>query len=382
MLRNIRGIFPLGEITISLILLWFVFANGAIASSDWLKCSKVIISNSAPFLRGIREAEGFLYIGAYKLHDQLLPNPQIADALKDVATRSDLASKVIVILENNLTLEEQKIGLGDVKSGDSLEAYKKSGITIASGSPAFYATHFKILASKQYALVGTTNFDKEFEENGVITRDFSLILTHLPLIQELKDVLEKDVHHTQSKVKDFTISDLKPGETRLSWGPNQHRQHFKQLIQAATTSIEIYQQALQDEEITNLLLEAIEKGIKVSILMSEFPFGIKHGNKSSAAQRKIINASSINEQSTGRIRLTGNQIQHGPLKGKKLHIHAKVMIIDGNNPQKTLMYLGSANFYTPALDHDRNVGIITRDLEYIMPVHNQFLQDWETHIVK
>ena len=126
MLRNLRAILPLGKITISLILWWFVSANVAFASNDWFKCSKVIISNSAPFLRGIREAEGFLYVGAYKLHDQLLPNPQIANALKDVAMRRDLASKVVVILENNLTLEEQKTGFSNVKSGDSLEAYKKS----------------------------------------------------------------------------------------------------------------------------------------------------------------------------------------------------------------------------------------------------------------
>lgn len=293
--------------------------------------------------------------------------------------RNDLKSKVIVLLESNLSTVEKKSGPKDAKNKDALEAYKKLGIQLTPGSSTFNATHFKILVSNDYAFVGTTNFDKEFQDNDLITRDFSLILTTPQLINELKSVFEGDIHNNQNKFHDFAIDDIKAYETRLSWGPNHHRQHLEQLINKATNSIEIYQQALQDTAITNLLLNAVKRGVKVSILMSEFPFGTKHGNLSEADQRKIIEATPINTSQKGDVRLTGQQINDGVLKGKKLHIHAKVVIIDGDVPQKAIMYLGSANFYTPALDHDRNVGVITRDPDYITPIRNQFLQDWKAH---
>jgi phosphatidylserine/phosphatidylglycerophosphate/cardiolipin synthase-like enzyme len=357
-----------------------LFSTLAIAHhGDKFDHKSVIISESEPFLQGLQNAQGFLYTGAYKLHDHLLPNQQIAQALEEVARRSDLKSKTIVILESHLTPEEQKTGLESVKAGDSLEAYKKIGVQIDPSSPAFNATHYKILVTQRYAFVGTTNFDKDFEENGLITRDFSLVLPQPSLIQELKTVFENDLQHKESQLNDFNVADLKLSETQLSWGPNLHRKHLGQLIQIATESIEIYQQALQDEALTNLLVDAIKRGVKVSLLMSQYPFGFEKGNKSEQHQRMIIETVAPTPESKGEVRLTGKEIYEGPLKGKKLHIHAKVLIIDGGNPQKALMYLGSANFYTPALDKDRNVGAITRDQEYIKPVRDQFLLDWEAH---
>lgn len=136
---------------------------------------------------------------------------------------------------------------------------------------------------------------------------------------------------------------------------------------------------MQDEEITRLLQEAIKRGVNVTILMSEFPFNAKHGNKSWDSQLKIVNTKSENRQHIGQVRLTGQVITAGELEGSRLHIHAKVMIIDGDDPKKVIMYLGSANFYQPALDKDRNVGVITRNMEYINPVRGQFLKDWHAH---
>jgi phosphatidylserine/phosphatidylglycerophosphate/cardiolipin synthase-like enzyme len=285
---------------------------------DMFEHQSVIISQNQPFLQGLQKAQGLLYTGAYKLHDHLLPNPQISQALQDAARRDDLKAKTIVILEDNLTPVEQKAGNESVKEGDSFEAYKKLGVQLASSSPDFHATHYKILVTQRYAFVGTTNFDKDFEENDLITRDFSLVLPQPSLIQELKTVIENDIQHNQSQLKDFNVADLKLGETRLSWGPDLHRSHLKQLIQIATESIEIYQQALQDEELTSLLVDAIKRGVKVSILMSQYPFGVKHGNKSEQDQRKIMETAAPTPESKGEVRLTGQQIEESPLQGKKL----------------------------------------------------------------
>jgi phosphatidylserine/phosphatidylglycerophosphate/cardiolipin synthase-like enzyme len=379
MLKKLRTFYMQGLIISSLVTV-LINVNCAFSSStDLFTDQKVVISQQEPFLQGIRSASGFLYLGAYKLHEHLLPNARIVEALEGVAQRSDLKEKVDVILESNLTPEEQTAGINTVNEGDSFQSYKNLGIKVVRGSPAFNATHFKILVSDPYAFIGTTNFDKDYEEDDLITRDFSLIFTQPQIIKELKTVFENDVRQKESKFKKYVVKDINFGETRLTWGPNQHRQHLEQLINHASESIEIYQQALQDEVITNLLVDAIKRGVKVSVLMSQFPFGSKHGNKSEHDQLKISEASANNPANKSEVRLTGQQIEEGPLKGKKLHIHAKVMIVDGGNPQKAIMYLGSANFYTPALDKDRNVGVVTRDQDYIQPVRQQFVQDWAAH---
>lgn len=351
----------------------------ATSNPDHWERQKVIISQTEPFLEAIQNAEGFLYAGAFKLqNDEFNLNPRVETTVKSVARGFELAGKVELILEGNLTPEEKKVALFNPRPDSGHHSYENLGIKLHHGS--FPNTHFKILVSEKYAVVGTTNFDKEFEEGDSVTRDFSLILRDPPLIRELKNVFENDIRSIPSNLKDFEVGKLVWGETRLSWGPNHHRQHFYSLIQQAKTSIEIYQQALQDPPLTNCLSEAITKGIKVSILMSQFPFGSKHGNKSEAEQQKILAVPAVNEEKRAEVRLTGKPITlEGALNGKSLHIHAKVMIIDGNDSQKAFMYLGSANFYTPAIDKDRNVGIITRNSDYIGPVRAQFLQDWEAH---
>ena len=177
----------------------------------------------------------------------------------------------------------------------------------------------------------------------------------------------------------FEVDAIKEGETKLTWGPGEHRIHFKELIKGAKESIEIYQQALQDEELSELLMDAVKRGVNVSILMSEFPFGPKHGNKSEKYQQLIVNTKSYDGKKCAQVKLTGELVKEGDLAGKKLHIHAKVMIVDGLNPKEAIMYLGSTNFYTPALDKDRNVGIITKDSRYIIPVQTQFKKDWKAH---
>lgn len=369
------------RLVVTLCVGFFLVINGLCEDSlkrDFL-AKKVVISEIDTFLEGINKAKGFLYIGSYKLHNHLLPNPNITLALKKAGEKDDLKNKILVILENYLTQAEQKEGNADIHAGDSLKTYKSLGIDLIKSSSQFTATHYKLLISQDYAFVGTTNFDKNFEEKNedgsiTLTRDFSIILTEPNLIEELKHVVDTDRLENKSDMPLFDIEDINEGASRLSWGPEQHCHHFKQLIKKAKNSIQIYQQDLQDQELRDLLVEAVKRGVKVSILMSEFPFGIKNGNKSEESQRIIASTQSKDGLALGKIRLTGQLLNDGDLKNKRLHIHAKAMIIDGK-----IMYLGSANFYTKALHKDRNVGIITRNLEYVKPVQMQFEADWNAH---
>lgn len=333
---------------------------------DWI-ASPVIDSDRAPFILAIKKAGYSLQLGSYKLHAQIKPNDEL---IQELASAKGRGANVTVIVEEHLTPEEQKqLEQPEIKEGDALKIYQDLGITVRPGNPKFTATHEKILfADGAYALVGNTNFDKNFVESDPtdpniqkVTRDFSLFLWDPETLDELEQVFTADIQGKDISLPEYRISDIEPSSHRLAWGPDQHLPLLLEMITSAKESICIYQQALQDANISKALQDAARRGVDVRLLMSQFPFGEKHGNKSAPEQELLTKA-------RGKVRLTGETNR----EGIKLHVHAKVMIVD-----EKLMYLGSANFYTPALTKDRQVGVITRNAEHIQPVLARFLQDWQ-----
>ncbi|MBM3468263.1 MAG: hypothetical protein FJX71_02380 [Alphaproteobacteria bacterium] len=166
------------------------------ASREFLN-TKVIISDPAHFLLGIEKAEDFLYMGSYKLHGHLLPQGRLFNSLKVAADKKELSDKIIIILENNLTVEEFKVGSQAIRSGDNLRKYKDLNVHLIYGNSRFHASHLKVLTTKKYAFVGTTNFDKEFIEGDTLTRDFSLLLQDQKLLDELKRVINQHIQFKQ-----------------------------------------------------------------------------------------------------------------------------------------------------------------------------------------
>lgn len=332
----------------------------------WIS-SPVIDSDRTQFIQAIDSANKLIQLGSYKLHAQLKPNDQLIQALAAAKKRG---VDVTIIVEDHLTAEEQKqLTTPEIKEGDALKIYQDLGITVRPGNSKFTATHEKILiADGAYALVGNTNFDKNFVESDPtdpnvqkVTRDFSLFLWDEPSLNELNKVFTADIEGKDIELPKYSIANIKPNSHRLAWGPDQHLPLLLEMIESAKESIYIYQQALQDASISKALQDAASRGVEIRLLMSKFPFGEKHGNKSAPEQEALKKAG-------GKVLLTGD------VNGEKtkLHIHAKVMIVD-----KKLMYLGSANFYTPALTKDRQVGVITKNSQHINPVLERFLQDWK-----
>lgn len=344
-----------------LILKSFCFVSHPSYASLLYK-DNVIISDQKPFLEALNKAKGYVYAGSYKLQDRKLPDSTLLEAFEKTQKNG---VPVTIMTEQYLTEEEKHEDPFNVCKGDSLKAYQNLKVKVVSSSKRFQSTHFKLFITQDFCIVGTTNFDKNFEENNTLTRDFALIIHDPLIVNELKEVFEKDAKGIEVSFPSYSLDHFKG--SRLSWGPDQHQKHFAELFKSATKSIEIYQQAFQDEDIANQLIKAVKRGVTVRILMSQYPFGIKHGNKSEALQTLFA-------KEGGEIRLTGE-----PIEGKKLHIHAKAIIIDGESPENSIMYLGSANFYKPALTKDRQVGLITTDPRFILPVRETFQRDWQAH---
>ena len=324
--------------------------------SRWLE-DDVIVSNQKKFIEAIDKAEKYILLGTYKIHDHLLPDREFLDALESAVHRG---VKIMLMIEKNLTDPEKKEGNESIKPGDALAVYQNLGVQLISCPQLFGASHIKVLvADDLYSIVGTTNFDKKFDEQkDVVTRDFAILMTNSEIITELKNVLLADAENKVITLPNYKVSDM-TSLYKLTWGPEQQRQHFLEMIDYAKKSIEIYQQDLQDPEIVNHLVTASKKGLTIRILMSEYPFGKKHGNKNKLSQQMISDAG-------GQVKLTSVP---------PLHIHAKVLIIDD-----TLMYVGSCNFFPHSIDEDRQVGLITRDKKHLNRFLEVFEKDWQdTH---
>lgn len=306
-----------------------------------------------------------IMMGAFKLHQGSLPRPEILMTIKELTQKNKV---VHLFLESRLTKEERRHP-EKLPTNQSLKAYKDTGAILIQDVLPYKNVHIKFLLSDDFALIGTTNYDDDFSK--YIKRDFSVLTEDPLIITELRNVLEKVEKREFIEWPHYDIENLKPDETRLSWGPAQHQKQLLDLIDRAKQTILIYQQDLQDLSINEALIKKINQKIQVYILMSRHPFGKKNENKSLPLLKNLI-------AKGARVCLTGEKNVY---KNLPLHIHAKVLLIDAGTLDQ-IMYLGSANFYTPVLSkqgYNLNLGVITRDDTYIKIVFETFMKDWKAH---
>jgi cardiolipin synthase len=295
-----------------------------------------------PFLEAIKGAEKTIQIAVYKLSD-----PALINALKEAAQRN---VKIEILYEpSTYQHNRQEVQDSNLKP---LEIYPS--VRLYTHSDRFNQVHHKLLLiDGKKAIIGTINFDSE-SFDGVMngdasTRDFAIETENPKVLEELKHVFEADL-------KDSPAAYHHPA---LVWGPHTQRTKILQLIEKAQESIDIYQQDIQDKGIQRALLGALKRGIKVRLIMMPYPFDKHH-------------------QKDGNIPHQNELIQKGGHVGlyKALYVHAKALLIDGENPTKAQLYVGSTNFYTPSLDENRELGIIVTDPTPIAEFQRVFSQDW------
>lgn len=295
-----------------------------------------------PFISLINESHTEILMASYKLQEKKLPQQDMLDALERAVKRG---VKVHLIAENRLT-EMELISTDGVREGDSLKAYKDRGVQVYHIPKEVKSVSKFIVVDGKDAIVGTTNFDKEPDGQHQSThssRDFAVKLINPEIVKELRENFWKDL-----KGIDFEEREV----VNLLWGPKKLRENLNQLIESAENSIKIYQQDFTDTQIVEALCHAARRGVKVELVMSPHPFGFNKPDNNKETQQKLRDAG-------GAVFLNNT-----------LHIHAKVMIVDDK-----LMYLGSLNFYKPAIDSDRTLGLLIPDENLINSVLQVFEED-------
>lgn len=330
MISHTKKLIPLLLLTI------FTFGATARVPENWTEDSVFILPDMGrkPWIEAIENADDSIDMAGYKISDE-----KMIQTLKQAANRG---VKINIIIEPD---NFEHSASANIKSPiEQLRSFAK----VVTLSDRFNQAHSKmIVVDKKFGLISTGNLDAESfdgipEKNIAAARDFAVPILDQNQIDEMLRVFEADI----------TDQRVTPQLGPLVYGPDHQRSTFLNLFNKAKHKADVYQQSFQDEGIAKAAAGAAKANVKVRVLMMPFPFG---KDKDANIPNQMI------------MRKAGVDIG----LNDKLYIHAKVVIIDDKE-----MYLGSGNFYTPALDQTRELGILITNPQQIKAVKDQFEQDW------
>ena len=279
-------------------------------------------SGRVPYIDFINKAEKTLDVEAYVIDDVL-----IIAALKNAAERG---VKIRFLLEKNKYTHE----MTQSKSVDLSKLHPN--FTLKLTPSTVKQLHTKIfLRDGNAAFVSTGNLDTESFaglKDEAPTRDFIFETADAGLLKDLSNLFESD----------WTSTAVTP-TPRLIVAPLNYRAEVTKAIQSAKKSIEIYQQDLSDKELVALLLKRADEGIKISAVMTPYPFSKKSDNNKPFQEALVKKGGVVSLKSAP-------------------YIHTKVLLIDRDTPDEHAFF-GSSNFYTASLDENREIALILRDKE-------------------
>jgi phosphatidylserine/phosphatidylglycerophosphate/cardiolipin synthase-like enzyme len=220
----------------------------------------------------------------------------------------------------------------------AIDLLQKNNVFLYGSNPQFKLTHQKTFVfDHKEALIMTFNLTRS---TFTKERNFALLTTDPAIVHEIESVFTADKQHHVFSVKN----------PNLAWCPNNCRERILALIRSAEHSINIYAQTISDYSITGALAAAARSGVHVKLLLSESSDQIK--NKKRFAY-----------------------LTHAGVKihfNKQYIIHAKVMIID---EQRAL--LGSINLTESSLNDNRELSIMTTDVNVIKKLMTTLMEDWK-----
>lgn len=148
-----------------------------------------------------------------------------------------------------------------------------------------------------------------------------------------------------------TTSDPRMVDPEVFVGPIGYGARFRNLIDGATTRIDLQMYLFTVSELSTALINAKNRGVAVRVLLDPDHAG--------------------NVSTKAKLMAGGVEVKGAPAGFE--FAHAKYMIVDG-----TKAVVSSGNFNFGALDSERNYGFITRDADDISDLNTIFEADWNS----
>ena len=276
-----------------------------------------------PVVQFISQAQQTLDVGMYLLSD------------RDVITALESAEKRGVRVR--VMFEERPFGTGP--GNKAIEAkFRGEKIATAWSPSTFQLSHDKYaVADSRVALVGTANWT---HSAFVGNREYELIVTGPTEVAQLEALFNADWNRQA-----VTLDDA-----QLVVSPVNSRNNFVAMIGAATSTLEVEAEEMQDTGIEDALGASAKRGVAVRVVLPA-PTGGQDSN------------------APGEARISGNGVQVRTLRVP--YVHAKIIVVDGREA-----FIGSENISTASLDRNREVGLLVQDPTVVSRLQSTFGKDW------
>lgn len=274
-----------------------------------------------PVYNFIATATRTLDMTMYELVDTTAEQDLVAAAKKGV--------KVRVILDQNLEKSSNTTAFTYLNANGVSAVWAKAGRT----------THQKtITVDGTSSLIMTGNLTSKYYST---TRDFGVIDTNQLDVAAIEKVFNADFANTA-----ITPTD---GDN-LVWSPTDSQTQLLALINGASKSLNVENEEMGDTAITSALENAAEKGVNVTITMTN----------------------TSNDYATEFDALTSAGAHVSTYTGETpIYIHAKAIVADG-----ATAYVGSENFSNASLNENRELGMITTNSAIVSSVNSTLTKDF------
>ena len=276
-------------------------------------------AGTQPVVAALRQAESSILMKMY-----LMTEREVIAALKDAVARG---------VSVRVMLEEDPYGFGNNEA--VFADLQAAGVQVKWDNPTFRLTHEKsIVVDERLALIMTLNqTHSAFTSN----REYGIIDTNPDHVAEIVEFFNADWERRAPTI----------GDPDLAWSPVNAREKILALIDGAAESLDLEQLEMQDEEVEDRLIAAVQRGVRVRVVTSP---GME-----------------ANEPGLERIAAGGVEVRYltNPF------IHAKVIIADGRRA-----LVGSMNISTASLDFNRELGTIVDDEAVLEALGATFERDW------
>jgi cardiolipin synthase len=289
----------------------------------------------------------------------VMPDDGIQPLLKAIEqARSSIEIKVFLFSEArlvNAVIDAHKRGVktrvmlnparrsGESDNDVTYHILADAGLDVKATHPDFQVTHEKsMVIDEQIAYIKSLNWaPRNFAE----TRDYAVITTNPEEVAEVLACFNADWDRTSFE----GVTDA-----RLVWCPGNGRERIVRFIDRAEHSLFVQNQRYQDMTVVEHLVRACKRGVSVR-LMSLPPHSLKGGKLPDG-----VNALRV---------MDDVGIKINKLKG--LHLHAKMMLADGERA-----IVGSMNFAPGSFDERRELAIEVSDKPIVKRLAQVFARDW------
>jgi cardiolipin synthase len=233
---------------------------------------------------------------------------------------------------------------GESENVETAKKLKAAKIDVIDSNPEFDVTHEKsMVVDDETAFVHSLNWETK---NLTETRDFAIVTTHAPEVEEIIKCFEADWHR-----KPFHVDE----HSHLIWCNANGRDRIARFIDDAKHTLFVQNERYQDPLIIERLVRAKERGLKVHVL---------------AKPAHSVKAKKLIEGVEG-IRIlddVGIKIR----KLKHLKLHGKMLLADHSRA-----IIGSINLTPGSFDSRRELAIEVHHSDVIDRLTKIAHHDWE-----